>query len=111
MRAGKVEICRLLLPLRGCELASSPQVCLTSDHASYPPRDLIRRWRKLRECLLEIDGDSNLVIQRSRLLPCAGDQRMRAGKVEICRDGRPAVDHVAETGNTVLLTAIYHHRK
>jgi hypothetical protein len=76
MRAGKVEICRLLLPLRGCELASSPQVCLTSDHASYPPRDLIRRWRKLRECLLEIDGDSNLVIQRSRLLPCAGDQRI-----------------------------------
>src|SRR6201993_5039460 len=93
-------------PYCGRELASLPQMCLTSDHASYPSRDLIRRWRKLRECLLEIDADSNLVIQRSRLLPCAGGQRMPAGKVEIGRNGRPTVDHVAETGNAVLLTAI-----
>ena len=72
---------------------------------SYPSRDLIRRRRKLCECLLEIDGDGNLVIQRARLLPCAGHQRVRAGKVEIGRNGRPAVDHVAETDNAVLLAA------
>src|SRR5262249_43736694 len=39
-------------------------------------RTLIRRWRELCECLLEIDRDRNLVIQRSGSLPRAGDHRV-----------------------------------
>src|SRR5215471_6251309 len=79
-----------------CELPIPGLNPTMAEASRMPPRD--QRY-------------SNLVIQRSRLLPCAGDQRMRAGKVEIRRNGRPTVDHVAETGNAVLLTAIYHHRK
>src|SRR5262245_46187478 len=74
-------------------------------------RALIRRWGKLCECLLEINRDRNLVIQRSRSFPRAGDYRMRAGKTEISRNRRLALDHVAETGDAVLLAAIHHHRK
>src|SRR5215472_9772119 len=54
-------------------------------------RTLIRRWRELCECLLEIDRDRNLVIQRSGSLPGAGDHRMRAGKMEISRNRRLAL--------------------
>src|SRR5262249_18992836 len=80
------------------------------DHELPALQALIRRRGELCECLLEIDRDRNLVIQRSRLLPRAGDHRMRTGKMEISRNRRLAVDHVAETGDAILLAAIHHHR-
>src|SRR5215475_11228304 len=64
-------------------------------------RTLIRRWRELCECLLEIDRDRNLVIQRSGSLPRAGDHR-------VCGSAKWKSP---ETGDAVLLTAIHHHRK
>src|SRR6516162_10045818 len=91
-----------------------PLAASGASHGSpgLPPCEpLICRRGELCECLLAIDRERNLVIQRSRLLPRAGDHRMRAGKMEISRNRRLAVGHVAETGDAVLLAAIHHHRK
>src|SRR5262249_61102233 len=81
------------------------------DHELPALQALIRKRGELCECLLEIDRDRNLVIQRSRLLPRAGDHRVRTDKMEISRNRRLTVDHLAETRDAVLLAAIHHHPK
>src|SRR6516162_8600180 len=89
-----------LAPGADGDFAFSPRAALHMGHPGCPPcGPLICRRGELCECLLEIDRERNLVIQRSRLLPRAGDHR----QMEISRNRRLAVGHVAETGDAVLL--------